>query len=203
METPAPAFHILRVGGRRSKGCRARASRSFPRIQPSAFSPLRSLSRGVTPAPNLRRRVTPTRPDADVRRDSPSKSHSQDIEAGPQQQRRRNAPHGAASDHSDDTGITDADVSVDPATATVMPETGAKRAPRVASKSVKADVASGSKSSKTAADKASDSDDSAPAAKPAKPSGKSGTASKAAKAGAKVAASDEPARTRPTNNQLL
>ena len=97
----------------------------------------------------------------------------------------------------------DADVSVDPATATVMPETGAKRAPRVAAKSVKADAPPGSKSSKTAADKASDSDDSAPAAKPAKPSGKSGTASKAAKAGAKVAASDEPARTRPTNNQLL
>ena len=77
-----------------------------------------------------------------------------------------------------------------------------KRDKRAAAKSSKTELAS-AKSSKTAAEKASDSDDVAPVPKATKPSGKSGTASKAAKAGAKVAASDEPARTRPTNNQLL
>ena len=177
-------------------------SRLSARAAASPMSPneeMTQASRPKRPAANAAAGGAAVAAGTRLRRPAPSK----DIEAGPQQQRRRNAPHGAASDHSDDTGIMDADVSVDPATANVMPETGAKRAPRVAAKSVKADAPSGSKSSKTAADKASDSDDSAPAAKPAKPSGKSGTASKAAKAGAKVAASDEPARTRPTNNQLL
>ena len=76
---------------------------------------------------------------------------------------------------------------------------------RAAAKSSKAELAS-AKSSKTATDKASDSDDVAPVPKATKPSGKSGTASKAAtatKAGGRTAASEEPARTRPTNNQLL
>ena len=86
-----------------------------------------------------------------------------------------------------------------------VPETAGKRDKRAAAKSSKTELAS-AKSSKTAADKASDSDGVAPVPKATKPSGKSGTASKAAtatKAGGRTAASEEPARTRPTNNQLL
>jgi hypothetical protein len=147
-----------------------------------------------------------TAPTPDVPPPSPSKLTYQDIEPGPQQQKRRAAPAEAVSDRSDDTGIDALDSAAgDPAGAIAVPETAGKRDKRAAAKSSKTELAS-AKSSKTAADKASDSDDVAPVPKATKPSGKSGTASKAAtttKAGGRTAASEEPARTRPTNNQLL